>query len=191
MGAVPVAGRPAVGRLLRRLSASGAAMTGARDERLRAELLRRARTPTAPGNADRLWDVLDEYERWPGYHLVDVDGEHAAWLIAQLGDLDLQRRCLDHLEVAVDQRDAPPAHLACLQDRVDMADGRPQRYGSQWIVGADGRLEPWPIADADTVEVRRARVGLAPLAVQRLVVEAQYAERGRPEWPTVSDPPPP
>ncbi len=156
---------------------------------LRAELIRRAVTPTAPGNADRIWDILDEHERWPGFRMVDVDGEHATWLIVQLGDVDLQRRCLDHLEVAVDQGDAPPAHLASLADRLDLADGRPQTYGTQWVVGDDGRLVPWPIVEPETVEVRRARVGLAPMAVQRLVVEAEYRKRGRPEWPTVSPPP--
>lgn len=156
---------------------------------LRAELVRRAATPAAEGNADRIWDILDEYEQWPGFRMVGVDGERAAWLIVQLGDADLQRRCLDHLEVAVDQHDAPAAHLACLEDRVNMADGRPQVYGTQWVVGDDGHLAPWPIADPDGVEARRARVGLAPMAVQRLVVEAEYRERGRPEWPTVSPPP--
>lgn len=158
------------------------------DEGLRADLLRRAATPAAPGNADRLWDILDEHEQWPGFRLVGVDGEHAAWLIVQLGDVDLQRRCLDHLELAVEQHDAPAAHLACLEDRVRMADGRPQVYGTQWIVAGD-RLEPWPVHDPDGVEIRRARVGLAPMAVQRLLVEAEHRERGRPEWPIVSPPP--
>ena len=157
-----------------------------RDEALRRELLQRAAQPAAPGNADRLWDVLDEYEAWPGIRLVDVDGEHAAWLIAQLGDTDLQRRCLEHLEVAVDAGDAPPGHLACLVDRVRMADGRPQRYGSQWVIGADGTLVPWPIEGPETVDVRREQMGLLPLAVQRMIMEAEYAEHGAPLWPITS-----
>ena len=157
-----------------------------RDEALRRELLQRAAQPAAPGNADRLWDVLDEYEAWPGIRLVDVDGEHAAWLIAQLGDTDLQRRCLEHLEVAVDAGDAPPGHLACLVDRVRMADGRPQRYGSQWVIGADGTLVPWPIERPETVDARRERMGLQPLAVQQMIMEAEYAEHGAPLWPITS-----
>ena len=109
-----------------------------RDEALRQELLRRAAQPAAPGNADRLWDVLDEYEAWPGYRLVDVDGEHAAWLIVQLGDTELQRRCLEHLDAAVDWGDAPPGHLACLVDRVRMADGQPQLYPSGLLLAQLG-----------------------------------------------------
>lgn len=150
-----------------------------RDEALRAELVQRASCPASPGNADRLWDILDEYEEWPGFRLVGADGEHAAWLIAQLGDTDLQRRCLEHLEVAVDWGDAPPGHLACLVDRVRMADGRPQVYGSQWVVAADGTLAPWPIADPDGVDHRRERMGLQPLATQRAIMESEYAAQVR------------
>lgn len=154
-----------------------------RDEVLRRELIRRAQQPAAPGNADHLWDVLDEYEAWPGIRLVGDDGEQAAWLIAQLGDTDLQRRCLEHLEVAVDNGDAPPGHLACLVDRVRMADGKPQVYGSQWVVAADGTLAPWPMIDPDAVDARRERMGLQPLATQRAVMEAQLAQHGRPCGP--------
>lgn len=161
----------------------------ARNEALRTELLSRAARPAAEGNADRLWDILDDYEAWPGFRLVDIDGEHAAWLIAQLGDTDLQRRCLDHLEAAVDAGDAPPAHFACLEDRVRMAEGKPQKYGSQWVVSSDGHLSPWPIVDPHRVDERRERVGLQPLAVQRSQMEIEYLEHGAPLWPVTSPPP--
>jgi len=161
-----------------------------RDEALREELIRRAVHPAAPGNADRLWDVLDEHEAWPGYRLVDVDGEHAAWLIAQLGDTELQRRCLEHLEAAVDWGDAPPGHFACLVDRVRMAEGRPQLYGSQFVAAAGGRLVPWPIERPETVDLRRERMGLQPLAVQQALMDAEYHAHGTPHWPVTSPPPP-
>lgn len=157
-----------------------------RDDALRRELVRRAVEPAAPGNADRLWDVLDEYEAWPGYRLVDVDGEHAAWLIAQLGDAELQRRCLEHLDAAVDWGDAPPGHYACLFDRVRMAEGRPQLYGTQFVIAAGGRLVPWPIERPETVDGRRERMGLQPLAVQQLLMEAEHREHGAPQWPVTS-----
>jgi hypothetical protein len=161
----------------------------ARNEALRRELLARAARPAAEDNADRLWSILDDYEAWPGFRLVDPDGEHAAWLIAQLGDTDLQRRCLEHLEVAVDNGDAPPGHYACLLDRVRMAEGRPQLYGSQWVVNEHGDLSPWPIENPSGVDVRRERVGLQPLAVQRAIMQSEYAAHGAPEWPLTSPPP--
>src|SRR5262245_4939437 len=94
------------------------------DEALREELL-----AIPPGAADadtlrvygeRLWEILDDYEVWPGRHLVGDDGSRAAWLVAQhsIEDVGLQRRCLETLEIAVARNDADPVHLAYLTDRV-------------------------------------------------------------------------
>jgi len=146
----------------------------ARDEQLREVLLGLATRAGDAVSADRLWSLLDDLEQWPGVHLVGEDGAEAAWLIAQLGDLGLQQRALEHLEVAVDCGDAPPAHLACLLDRVRMATGRPQVYGSQVIERDDGELAPWPIEEPAGVDDRRARVGLGPLDAH---TEAMRARR--------------
>jgi hypothetical protein len=135
-----------------------------RDDVLRTELLELATRASDPTSAERLWAVLDDLEAWPGVRLVGDDGAEAAWLIAQLGDRGLQERALEHLEIAVDFGDAPPAHYACLLDRVRMATGKPQVYGSQVVVADDGNLTPWPIEDPNHVDERRARVGLGPLA---------------------------
>jgi len=148
-----------------------------RDEQLRTELLALATRANDPASADRLWGMLDDLEAWPGERLVGKDGAHAAWLVAQLGDRGLQERALEHLEVAVDCGDAPPAHYACLLDRVRMAAGRPQVYGSQVVAGDDGDLTPWPIEDAAHVDQRRARVGLGPLAEHTAILRER---RGSP-----------
>ena len=130
-----------------------------------------------PVSADRLWSLLDDLEAWPGLRLVGEDGARAAWLVAQLGDRGLQERALEHLEVAVDCGDAPAAHYACLLDRVRMASGRPQVYGSQVVESADGELSPWPIEDPGTVDARRARVGLGPLAEHTETLRTQRRDR--------------
>jgi len=147
-----------------------------RDERLRAELLTLATRPADPASAERLWAVLDDLEAWPGVRLVGEEGAHAAWLIAQLGDRGLQERALEHLEVAVDIGDAPPAHYACLLDRVAMATGKPQRYGSQMVVGEDGDLTSWPIEDPAGVDARRAQMGLGPLAAHTAMLRERQAK---------------
>jgi hypothetical protein len=149
-----------------------------RDDGLRADLLTMAARPAAPQNADRLWGVLDDYEAWPGLRLVGEDGERAAWLIVQLGDGELQRRALPHLEAAVDQGDAHPSHYACLLDRVRMNEGRPQVFGSQFVVHDDATLTPWPIEDPAGVDQRRFQMGLPPLAAQARNMEHQYRVRG-------------
>jgi hypothetical protein len=149
---------------------------------LRAELLALAAGAEGEARHDRLWDVLDDHECWPGYALVGPDGEEAAWRIAQwaIDDVGLQRRCLGLLEVAVAYGDADPVHLAYLSDRIRMHDGRDQLYGSQFVIGATGELEPWPVDDPAAVDARRARLGLPPFAVHAAAMSAEWRARHEP-----------
>jgi hypothetical protein len=138
-----------------------------------------ARRSVERRHADRIWEILDDYETWPGQRLVGDDGARAAWLVVQesIEDPGLQRRCLELLEVAVDSGDAEPRHYALLLDRVRMADGLPQVYGSQFVTAPDGALEPWPMDDAPGVDERRRRVGLPPFAQQEAEMQAHWRER--------------
>ena len=116
-------------------------------------------------NTDRLVEILDEHG-WPGWTLVGEDGSTAAWALAQHADLrpDVQRRALELLREAVAAGDASPGDLAYLEDRVRVADGRPQLYGTQWGTDAAGSLVPrTPIEDAAGVDQRRADAGLDTL----------------------------
>jgi hypothetical protein len=133
-------------------------------------------------NAGRLWEILDDYETWPGRRLVGDDGARAAWIVAQhaIEDPGLQRRCLEMLEIAVDCGDADPVHYAYLLDRVRMADGKDQLYGSQFVLAGDGDdLEPWPIDDPEAVDQRRRRLGLPPLTEHASTMRARWRERDR------------
>lgn len=151
---------------------------GPRAPALREELLALV-AGARPDRDDRLWEILDDYEAWPGWSLVDCDGEEAAWLIAQwaIDDVELQRRCLEVLEVAVACNDADPVHLAFLADRIRMHDGRDQLYGSQFVLDADGELEAWPVDDEAAVDARRARLGLPPFAVHAAAMCAEWRAR--------------
>jgi hypothetical protein len=156
----------------------------AHDTALRDELLALA-ADTDPARrsarADRLWSILDDIEWWPGWRRVGSDGAHAAWFVAQsaIDDVGLQHRCLGLLEHAVACDDADPVHLAYLTDRVRMNDGLDQLYGSQFVVGANGGLEPWPVDDPVAVDARRARLGLAPLADHAAAMTALWHEQSR------------
>jgi hypothetical protein len=113
----------------------------------------------------RLSEILDQHG-WPGFDLVGEDGEDAAWAIAQHSDLDpeVQARALELLRAAVAAGQASPGNLAYLEDRVAVAAGRPQRYGTQVGCGPDGPEPATPLADAAAVERLRADAGLDPLA---------------------------
>lgn len=108
-----------------------------RDQELRAD--------DAPVTDDRLatWGAVDrdntawlkvivERHGWPGRRLVGDEGSEHAWLLAQHADHDpvFQRRCLDMLGDAVARGDASPITLAYLTDRVRLASGQCQLYGT-------------------------------------------------------------
>lgn len=112
---------------------------------------------------DRLAEIIGEYG-WPGVSLVGEDGEDAAWAIAQHSDLDpaFQERALDLLEAAVAAGDASPGNLAYLSDRVAVAKGEPQRYGTQVGCGEDGPTPATPLEDAASIDDIRTDAGLPP-----------------------------
>lgn len=116
-------------------------------------------------NTDRLRQIIQQHG-WPGRSLVGDDGAEAAWLLAQHADrqLDFQREVLPLLAEAVAAGEAKPAHLAYLTDRVRMAQGTPQIYGTQVGDIREGTPIPWPIEDLERVDERRAEMGLGTLA---------------------------
>ena len=130
-------------------------------------------------HAERLWAILDDYESWPGFALVGDDGESAAWLVVQfaIDDVGLQRRCLEMLELSVACGDADPVHFAYLLDRVRMNDGRDQLYGSQFVLGPRGELQPWPVDDPVAVDTRRAKLGLPPFAEHAATMAREHRVR--------------
>ncbi len=101
---------------------------------------------------------------WPGRSLVGEDGAHAAWLLAQHADRHpaLQQRWLTLLEQAVADGEASPADLAFLTDRVLLARGDLQVYGTH-VNGRDGRFVAPKLREPETVDLRRATVGLGTL----------------------------
>ena len=112
----------------------------------------------------RLAEILDEHG-WPGWDLVGRAGSTAAWVVAQHADLDpaLQERALALLEESVAADDASHGDLAYLTDRVAVARGEEQTYGTQIRCDGTEAVPATPIADEADVDERRAEAGLDPL----------------------------
>ena len=103
---------------------------------------------------------------WPDEDAAGKDGAEAAWLIAQhaIGDPQFQRECLALLQASADAGRVPRWQAAYLEDRIAMHEGKPQRYGTQWVDDpADGRTRPWKLADQERVNQLREEIGLPPL----------------------------
>jgi len=106
---------------------------------------------------------------WP----TSKKGSHSAWLLAQHADSDIvfQRHARDLLEVGLKNGTSSAQDLAYLSDRIATAEGRPQEYGTQFILSDRCHLEARPVDSPELVDRRRLSVGLQSLA--------EYLEEGR------------
>ncbi len=95
------------------------------------------------------------------------DGQNVtsgAWLIVQHSpDRQFQKSVLAKMAPLAVQGEVSGGVYALLYDRVQMFEGKPQRYGSQGKC-VDGVLVLHTLEDADRVDALRAQVGLGPLA---------------------------
>jgi len=148
--------------LLRRMEKDQAAIGAAGSSVLKA--VAAGKEAVLAGNLSWLKQVIADVG-WPGISLVGEDGAFAAWLLAQHADRDpvFQRRCLDLMAGAAARGEASWRDVAYLTDRVLLAGGKPQQYGTQ-AAGRDGRYVARDLRDPAGVDERRARVGLGPLA---------------------------
>lgn len=97
---------------------------------------------------------------------VGNEGVHLAWILLQHADEDpkLQSGLLPVLEQRFAAGELPANDLARFTDRVLVARGKPQRYGTQfdWFSAEEFKLpEPSRLAKIDT---ERSHLGLMPLA---------------------------
>jgi hypothetical protein len=110
-------------------------------------------------NMKRLAQIIDTYG-WPGLRFAGAASQ-TAFLVLQHADPATQRKYLPLLRDAVRRSDAMGGHLAMLEDRLLVDEGKPQIYGSQ-LAANPLRFEP--IEDEALVDERRRSVGLEPLA---------------------------
>ncbi len=136
-----------------------------------AKILRAVREIDAESTAFLKATIADH--GWPTFAMVGQDGASAAWILAQHADADpdFQAKVLELMKPLVDQGQAHPHDFALLTDRVLRAKGEPQLYATQFTADDNGVQRPAPTRDWDTIDQRRASVGLPTMA--------EYAESMR------------
>lgn len=129
-------------------------------------------------NASRLKTMIGRHG-WPGMSLVGEEASRAAWLVAQhaVSDPEFMAECVGLLEDAVAREDVAGWQLAFLQDRVRTLAGKLQYYGTQFDVDEKGWPTLFPIEEPDTVNERRARLGLNSLEERLEQMIAQERKR--------------
>lgn len=105
-------------------------------------------------------ETIVETSGWPTISAIGPEASQAAWLLVQHADHrpDFQAHCLELMK-ALPEGEVSPRNIAYLEDRVRVARGEPQLYGTQFYK-TDGPLRPQPIEDEAHLEERRAAMGL-------------------------------
>ena len=102
---------------------------------------------------------------WPSTNRSNPDLAFSAWLLAQHADArPAVQKCV--LDLMTQQSSTPEeaTNLAYLTDRVRLANGQPQVYGTQVSFDdVQGKASPALLADPAHVNERRAGVGLEPI----------------------------
>lgn len=116
-------------------------------------------------NTERLKEIVAEHG-WPTRAEVGADGRSALFLLVQHADHDpdFQRAALGPMREAYRAGDATASELALLTDRVRVAEGRAQLYGTQIYMQSGKPPALRPIEDEANVDARRAELGLPPLS---------------------------
>lgn len=115
-------------------------------------------------NQTKVRAILDS-RGWLGPDVIGPNGSSALFLVIQHADLKMQEQYLPMMREAVKKGNAKASSLAMLEDRIALAQGKKQIYGSQ--IGRDPETDEYyvmPLEDPDNVDKRRAEVGLQPLA---------------------------
>lgn len=106
----------------------------------------------------KIWQIIKQ-SGFPDKRSIGKISLRKFWLLIQHQDLDLdlQEQCLKNCEFE-------PREKALLTDRVLVAKGEKQIYGTQFFRNPQGDLELRPVKDLKSVEKRRKEAGLAPLS---------------------------
>lgn len=158
-----------------------------RDQAIRHELIKKGvknmdaalvarMTDIDSANTARMKEIVKQYG-WPGPELVGVDGTEAAFLLVQHAEHAFQKQMLPFVEAAYRNKKLQGQDYALLLDRVLVADGKPQVYGTQTKIfdqwkGEEPVFEP--IEDEGNLDKRRAEVGLPSMAEYRLLLKQVY-----------------
>ena len=130
---------------------------------------------TATDKANTEWlEKQIELHGWLGKSLVGKEAAHHAWLLVQHADRNpkFQKKCL-RLMNEMPEGEVGPSDIAYLTDRVLMAEGKPQRYGTQCMM-ENGKAVVSDVEDRDNLNKRRAELGLPTIEEYLKQIDSLY-----------------
>ena len=85
------------------------------------------------------------------------------WTIIQHSDLETQKKYLPLFQAGAQKGDITQEGVAMMEDRINMFEGKPQRYGSQLTEDGKGGWVVYQLQDASRVDEWRQAIGMEPL----------------------------
>lgn len=134
-------------------------------------------------NASQLNQIVRTYG-WPTKTMVGKQGANLAFILIQHADLNprFQRECLELMRPLLSSDEVSKRDYAYLTDRVLLAEGKKQIYGSQFEKDKSGKWVPRALEDAVNVDKRRAAMGMEPISEYQKLIEQMYG--GGSKWST-------
>jgi len=135
-------------------------------------------------NTTRLKAIINRYG-WPSRALVGDKAAHAAFIVVQHSDHDreFQKTCLPLLQAAGRRGEIELWQIAFLTDRILVAEGKNQLYGTQFDPcehSPDDPDSPCAIEDPERLKLRRKEMGLPPMSdYLKLMKEARAKRRAQ------------
>ena len=127
-------------------------------------------------NADQL-ELMIEQHGWPTELEVGKEASHAAWLIVQhaISKSDFQIKIFNILKA---NKHCDEIKLAHLEDRINIFQGKPQRFGTQFDWDHEGNLSPQLMNHPDEVNKLRRSIGLSSIEEATLEIRARAEKEG-------------
>jgi hypothetical protein len=111
---------------------------------------------------------------WPTIALVGIDASNAAMLVlTHTADHAWQRQLLPQLEALADADKIDLSPLALVIDKEFVAEGKLQRYGSQFKF-INGEIAMYAVEDPAGLDQRRAKALLPPMDVYKNIMAQMY-----------------
>lgn len=167
---------------------------GRSDQRIRYELMAHSQQhPNDKAEADSLFKVLsrvDSLNQKKICNILDSRGFvgkdkvggacEVFWLVIQHSPVELQKKYLSQFRIAADKGEIAQAHVAMMEDRINVFEGKPQKYGSQLKKGNDGKLHLYKLQNPAKVDEWRKSVGMSPLAEYLQTMGVAYQRETNP-----------
>ncbi len=111
---------------------------------------------------------------WPTIALVGIDASNAAMLVlTHTADHEWQRELLPQLQSLADADKIDGSGLALVVDKELVAEGKFQRYGSQFKF-INGAMAMFAVEDPGKLDERRAKALLPPMDVYKQMLSEMY-----------------